>query len=103
MVTLTNLYYWEPTYTRGPIAYISVFDKDLKTVVDKVEPAGGKILVPICPFQPSLKYGYCAFIRDIEGNRIAIQSNVSSSCVLDASQPLPDDITEILLQRESYG
>ena len=101
-VTLSSLHYWEPTYTRGPLVCLTVFDKDLKTIIDKVEPAGGQILTPICPFLPSLKYGYNAIIKDTEGNRIAIQSNVTSSCELDASQPLPDEIVEVLMYRESY-
>jgi predicted enzyme related to lactoylglutathione lyase len=45
---------------------------DLQDVLDRVERAGGKIMVPKTQISP--EYGYMAVIIDTEGNRIAFHS-----------------------------
>ncbi|MEM7530909.1 MAG: VOC family protein [Chloroflexota bacterium] len=72
--------YWETTHTKGPVIYLSVGNEDLTLVVDRVEKAGGEILIPITLFEPTKRHGYCTVIKDSEGNRIAIQSSTSSTC-----------------------
>jgi predicted enzyme related to lactoylglutathione lyase len=44
----------------------------VQQVLDKVEAAGGKIMVPKTEISP--EYGYMAVIMDTEGNRIALHS-----------------------------
>jgi uncharacterized protein len=44
----------------------------VQIVLDKVESAGGKILVPKTEVSP--EYGHVAVILDTEGNRIAMHS-----------------------------
>ena len=57
-----------PSATEGPLVYLNA-NPDVQTVLDKVEKAGGKILVPKTQISP--EYGYMAMIIDTEGNRIA--------------------------------
>jgi predicted enzyme related to lactoylglutathione lyase len=45
---------------------------DVQRVLDKVEKAGGKIIVPKTQISP--EYGYMAVIEDTEGNRVAFHS-----------------------------
>lgn len=53
----------------GTIVYINA-SPHLHTVLDKVEPAGGKILSPAIRIPP----GYIAIIIDSEGNRIGLHA-----------------------------
>lgn len=53
----------------GTIVYINA-SPHLQTVLDKVEPAGGKILSPAIKIPP----GYIVVILDSEGNRIGLHS-----------------------------
>jgi uncharacterized protein len=55
----------------GTIVYLNA-DPDLSTVADKVEAAGGKVLVPKMNIGEN---GFVAFIMDTEGNKIGIHSN----------------------------
>ncbi len=61
----------KPSATDGPLIYLNG-NPDVQTVLDKVEAAGGKILVPKTEISPD--YGYMAVILDSEGNRIALHS-----------------------------
>jgi predicted enzyme related to lactoylglutathione lyase len=60
-----------PSATAGPLIYLNA-NPDVQQVLDKVDAAGGKILVPKTQISP--EYGYMAVILDTEGNRIALHS-----------------------------
>jgi uncharacterized protein len=61
----------KPSATDGPLIYLNG-NPDLQNVLDKVEAAGGKIMVPKTQISP--EYGYMAVFLDTEGNRIALHS-----------------------------
>ncbi|MGE0772481.1 MAG: VOC family protein [Cyclobacteriaceae bacterium] len=61
----------KPSPTDGPLIYLNA-NPDVQHVLDKVEKAGGKILVP--KTQITEEFGYMAVIHDTEGNRIAFHS-----------------------------
>jgi hypothetical protein len=63
--------FYNPSPTDGPLVYLNA-NPDVQIVLDKVENAGGKILVPKTQVSP--EYGYMAVIIDTEGNRIAFHS-----------------------------
>lgn len=46
--------------------------RDLKVVLDRVETAGGQVLMPKTPLGPGL--GYFAMLRDTEGNVVGLHS-----------------------------
>jgi len=60
-----------PSKTDGPLVYLNG-NPDVQTVLDKVEKAGGSIMVPKTEISPD--YGYMAVIIDTEGNRIGLHS-----------------------------
>ncbi len=60
-----------PSATDGPLIYLNA-NPDVQLVLDKVEAAGGKILVPKTEISPD--YGYMAVLIDTENNRIALHS-----------------------------
>jgi predicted enzyme related to lactoylglutathione lyase len=55
----------------GAIIYLNG-NPDLKTVLDKIETAGGKIIMSKTEITPEI--GYMAFFIDSEGNRMALHS-----------------------------
>ena len=61
----------KPSATDGPLIYLNG-NPDLQIVLDRVEAAGGKIMVPKTESSP--EYGYMAVFTDTEGNRIALHS-----------------------------
>jgi uncharacterized protein len=61
----------KPSATDGPLIYLNG-NPDVQNVLDKVEVAGGKIMVPKTEISP--EYGYMAVIIDTEGNRIGLHS-----------------------------
>ena len=61
----------KPSATDGPLIYLNG-NPDVQNVLDKVEAAGGKIMVPKQEISP--EYGYMAVIIDTEGNRIGVHS-----------------------------
>ena len=63
--------FYTPSASAGPLIYLNA-NPDVQQVLDKVEAAGGKILVPKTQISP--EYGYMAVILDTEGNRIALHS-----------------------------
>lgn len=60
-----------PSATDGPLIYLNG-NPDVKIILDRVEAAGGKIMVPKTMI--SKEYGYMAVFIDTEGNRIALHS-----------------------------
>lgn len=61
----------KPSATEGPLLYLNA-NPDVQQVLDRVESAGGKILVP--KTEISSEFGHMAVIIDSEGNRIAFHS-----------------------------
>jgi uncharacterized protein len=61
---------YKPT-TDGTVVYLNAGD-DLQTVLDKIEPKGGKILVPKTQISPEM--GFFALFTDTEGNKIGLHS-----------------------------
>lgn len=61
----------KPSLTEGPLIYLNG-NPDLQTILDKVDSAGGSIMVPKTPISP--EYGFMAVIIDTEGNRIGLHS-----------------------------
>ena len=55
----------------GVIVYLNG-NPDLKTVLDKIESAGGRVIMPKTEISPEI--GYMAFFIDSEGNRVALHS-----------------------------
>ena len=61
----------KPSVTDGPLIYLNG-NPDVQRVLDRVEGAGGQIMVPKTEISP--EYGYMAVIIDTEGNRIGLHS-----------------------------
>ena len=61
----------KPSATDGPLIYLNG-NPDLQNILDKVEAAGGSIMVPKTEISP--EYGFMAVITDTEGNRIGLHS-----------------------------
>lgn len=61
----------KPSTTDGPLIYLNG-NPDLQNVLDKVEAAGGKIMVPKMEISP--EYGFMGVFIDTEGNRIGLHS-----------------------------
>jgi predicted enzyme related to lactoylglutathione lyase len=57
--------------TDGPLIYLNA-NPDVQNILDKVEAAGGKIIVPKTQISP--EYGYMGVFIDTEGNRIGLHS-----------------------------
>jgi uncharacterized protein len=65
----TNFY--RPSGTEGPLIYLNG-NPDVQVFLDRIEKAGGKILVPKTTI--SDEYGDMAVFLDTEGNRIALHN-----------------------------
>ena len=63
--------FYKPSKKKGPLIYLNA-NPDVQNVLDKVEEAGGKIIVPKTQISPEI--GYMAVFIDTEGNRIALHS-----------------------------
>ncbi|MGZ3753307.1 MAG: VOC family protein [Mucilaginibacter sp.] len=63
--------FYKPSAENGPLLYLNG-NPDLQKVLNKVEAAGGTIVIP--KTQISTDYGYMAVFLDTEGNRIALHS-----------------------------
>jgi predicted enzyme related to lactoylglutathione lyase len=61
----------KPSESDGPLVYLNA-NPDVQIVLDRVEAAGGKIIVPKTEISP--EYGHMAVIIDTEGNRTAFHS-----------------------------
>lgn len=60
-----------PSKTDGPLIYLNG-NPDVQNILDKVEAAGGTIVVPKTEISP--EYGFMAVFIDTEGNRIGLHS-----------------------------
>jgi len=63
--------FFKPSATDGPLIYLNG-NPDVQKVLDKVEKAGGKVVVPKTQITP--EYGYMGVFIDSEGNRIGLHS-----------------------------
>ncbi len=63
--------FYKPTATDGPLIYLNA-NPDVQIILDRIEAAGGKIMVPKTQISP--EYGYMAVFIDSEGNRMALHS-----------------------------
>jgi len=61
----------KPSSKDGVLIYLNA-NPDVQLVLDKVEAAGGKIILPKTEIAP--EYGFMAIIIDTEGNRIGFHS-----------------------------
>lgn len=59
------------TGTQGTLVYLNA-SPDLQVVLDKIEAAGGKVVIPKTQITP--EYGYMAAFIDSEGNRLGLHS-----------------------------
>ena len=64
----------KPSLTDGPLIYLNA-NPDVQLILDKVDAAGGSIMVPKTEISP--ENGYMAVIIDTEGNRIGLHSIAS--------------------------
>lgn len=63
--------FYKPSATDGALIYLNA-NPDVQIVLDKIEAAGGKIIVPKTEISP--EYGHMAVFIDSEGNRVALHS-----------------------------
>ena len=63
--------FYKPSLTDGPLVYLNA-NPDVQIVLDKIEAAGGKVVVSKTQISP--EYGYMAVFIDTEGNRVALHS-----------------------------
>ena len=56
----------------GTTVYLNA-GQDLLTVLDKIEPNGGKLIVPKTEISPEM--GFFAMFRDTEGNKLGLHSS----------------------------
>lgn len=61
----------KPSASDGPLVYLNG-NPDVQLVLDKVEAAGGTIMVPKTEISP--EHGFMAVFIDTEGNRVALHS-----------------------------
>ena len=63
--------FYIPSSTHGPMVYLNG-NPDVQHILDRVEAAGGKIVIPKTQISP--EYGHMAVFIDTEGNRVALHS-----------------------------
>jgi predicted enzyme related to lactoylglutathione lyase len=63
--------FYKPSADSGPLVYLNA-NPDVQIVLDKIEAAGGKIVVPKTEISP--EHGHMAVFLDTEGNRVALHS-----------------------------
>lgn len=66
-----NADFFKPSATDGPLIYLNG-NPDVQIVLDRIEAAGGKIMVPKTQISP--EHGYMAVFIDTEGNRVGLHS-----------------------------
>ncbi len=59
---------YEPS-AKGSVVYLNA-NNQLKTILERIEPAGGKVLMP----PTDIGFGFIAFFLDTEGNKIGLHS-----------------------------
>lgn len=62
---------WSKPSQTGTIVYLSA-GNDLSAVLNRVEKAGGKVMVPKSPIEPDM--GFFAVFQDSEGNSVGLFS-----------------------------
>lgn len=67
---ITQGEWFTPSDTAGPLIYLNA-GNDLAVVLDRVEAAGGKVVVPKMPIPP---HGCIGVFIDSEGNRVGLHS-----------------------------
>ncbi len=60
-----------PSEDKGPLIYLNA-NPDVQIILNKIEAAGGRIIVPKTQISP--EHGYMAIFIDSEGNRVALHS-----------------------------
>lgn len=55
----------------GPVIYLNA-NPDIQKVIDRVEKANGKVVMPKTQISPEI--GYMAFIVDTEGNKVGLHA-----------------------------
>jgi len=63
--------FYKPSSDSGPLVYLNG-NPDVQIILDKIEAAGGKIVVPKTEISP--EHGHMAVFLDSEGNRVALHS-----------------------------
>ncbi len=63
--------FYNPSSSDGVLIYLNG-NPDLQNILDKVEAAGGKIIMPKTEISP--EYGFMGVFIDTEGNRIGLHS-----------------------------
>ncbi len=66
-----NPEWYKPAGKDGVMLYLNA-NPDVQIVVDRIEAAGGRVVVPKTQISP--EYGYMAVFLDTEGNRVALHS-----------------------------
>lgn len=56
----------------GVTIYLNA-NPNIQAVIDRIEPAGGQIIIPKTMISPEI--GYMCFFRDTEGNRLALMAH----------------------------
>jgi predicted enzyme related to lactoylglutathione lyase len=64
--------FYKPSATDGPMVYLNANPDVQNILLDRIEKAGGKIIVPKTEISP--EYGHMAVFIDSEGNRMALHS-----------------------------
>jgi len=70
-VVLVNGSDYKPT-TDGSVLYLNYGD-NLQTILDKIEPNGGQVILPKTEVSPEM--GYYALFIDTEGNKLGLHSS----------------------------
>jgi uncharacterized protein len=63
--------FYTSSATAGTLIYLNA-NPDVQLVLDRIENAGGKVVVPKTQISP--EYGYMGVFIDSEGNRVALHS-----------------------------
>ena len=63
--------FYKPSAEAGTLVYLNA-NPDVQNILDKIEAAGGKIVMPKTEISP--EYGHMAVFLDTEGNRVALHS-----------------------------
>ena len=63
--------FYAPSVSEGVLIYLNA-NPDVQNILDRIEGAGGKILVPKTEISPD--YGHMGIFEDTEGNRIGLHS-----------------------------
>jgi predicted enzyme related to lactoylglutathione lyase len=61
----------KPSSSDGAVVYLNA-NPSIQQVIDRIEPAGGKVVMPKTQISPEI--GYMAFFIDSEGNRVALHA-----------------------------